>query len=461
MPACLPQFAVPGSWDYTRCMTKTWLLGLLLLASALATPARAAGAVWLVDLEGAIGPATAQHLQSSLDRAEAAGVQLVILRLDTPGGLDTAMRDMIRRILAADVPVATWVGPSGARAASAGTYLLYASHIAAMAPGTNLGAATPVQIGGMPSMPGGKEEESSGGGAMERKVVNDAVAYLRGLAEMRGRNADWAELAVREGASLPASEALEKGVIDLMANNPRALLAQLQGREVTVGERQLTLDVEGAPLETRAMDWRSEFLAIITNPNVAYILLMVGIYGLILEFYNPGMGLPGITGAVCLLLALYAFQMLPVSYAGLGLLALGVALMVAEAFAPSFGVLGLGGIVAFVFGSVMLMDSELPGYRIAWPMILAVALFSAGLLVFALGMVLRARKAAVVSGVDHLLGQLTTVGRVDNGRSWVWLDGELWQARCERPLAQGDRVKVEAIDGLVAVVSPADKQGVN
>lgn len=437
------------------------LFSALLFGWLLSVGVSAQAGVWLVELEGAIGPATAHHLDSSLSEAEAAEVELVVLRLDTPGGLDTAMRDMIRRILAAQVPVATWVGPSGARAASAGTYLLYASHIAAMAPGTNLGAATPVQIGGMPSMPGGDKEESAPaeGGAMERKVVNDAVAYIRSLAELRGRNADWAEQAVREGASLPASEALSAGVIDLVAETPNALLQQLQGREVQVGEDRVTLDVAGQPLETRAMDWRSEFLAIITNPNIAYILLMVGIYGLIIEFYNPGMGLPGVTGAVCLLLAAYAFQMLPVSYAGVGLLILGLALMTAEAFAPSFGVLGLGGVVALVFGSVMLMDSNVPGYRIAWPMILAVTLFSVGLLVFALGMMLRARKAAVVSGVDHLLGQRVTVGRLDGDRAWVWLDGELWQARSEQPLAKGDSVRVDAIDGLVAVVSPVTPQG--
>lgn len=444
-------------------MRKTWLLGLLLLASVLGASAHAQGPVWLVDVEGAIGPATAHHLERSLQAAEDAGVQLVILQLDTPGGLDTAMRDMIRRILSATVPVVAWVGPSGARAASAGTYLLYASHLAAMAPGTNLGAATPVQIGGMPSLPGGGGEERGRGqassDAMERKVINDAVAYIRGLAELRGRNADWAEQAVREGASLTATDALAQDVIDLLADNPRHLLEQLDGREVQVGERTVALDFAGQPLEVRAMDWRSEFLAIITNPNIAYILLMVGIYGLIIEFYNPGVGLPGITGAVCLLLALYAFQMLPVSYAGMALLGLGVALMVAEAFAPSFGVLGLGGIVAFVFGSVMLMDSDLPGYRIAWPMIVAVALFSAAVLVFALGLVLRAKRAALVSGVQHLLGQQATVGRLAGSRTWIWLDGELWQARCERPLAMGDRVRVESIDGLTAVVSLVEKSG--
>jgi membrane-bound serine protease (ClpP class) len=269
-------------------MMRPKLFSAVLFGWLLSVSVSAQAGVWLVELEGAIGPALAHHLDSSLSEAEAAGVELVVLRLDTPGGLDTAMRDMIRRILGAQVPVATWVGPSGARAASAGTYLLYASHIAAMAPGTNLGAATPVQIGGMPSLPGTDQEESAPteGGAMERKVINDAVAYIRGLAALRGRNADWAEQAVREGASLPASEALASEVIDLVAETPQALLDQLQGREVQVGERRVTLDVAGQPLETRAMDKRSEFLAIITNPNIAYILLMVGIYGLIIEFYN-------------------------------------------------------------------------------------------------------------------------------------------------------------------------------
>jgi len=440
-------------------MTKTGC-GLLLLLLALAWPARAE--VWLVDIDGAIGPASADHMLRSLDKAVTAGATAVVLRVDTPGGLDTAMRDMIKAILGSPVPVIVHVAPSGARAASAGTYLLYASHVAAMAPGTNLGAATPVQIGGTPSLPGmpGSEEPADGddqgppaeGSAMERKIVNDAVAYIRSLAQLRGRNGDWAEQSVREGVSLSATDALEAGVIDLVADSTADLLAQLDGRQVSVGETTVTLRTAGAPVVHQPMDWRSEFLSVITNPNIAYILLLVGIYGLVIEFYNPGVGLPGIVGAISLLIALYALQMLPISYAGMGLILLGIALMAAEALAPSFGVLGLGGVAAFVTGSVMLMDTNLPAFQLAMPMIVAVTLFSAGLLVFALGMIMRARRGVVVSGVEHLLGATATVSRVEDGNAWVWLDGESWRARSEVPLAANDTVTVTAIDGLTAVV---------
>ena len=437
--------------------------GWLLLLLALAWPARAE--VWTVAIEGAIGPASADHMQRSLDKAVAAGATAVVLRIDTPGGLDTAMRDMIKVILASPVPVIAHVAPSGARAASAGTYLLYASHIAAMAPGTNLGAATPVQIGGTPSLPGmpgpgeGADESAgdgqsapAAGGAMERKIVNDAVAYIRSLAQLRGRNGDWAEQAVREGVSLSADDALEAGVIDLVAAGTTELLAQLDGRQVTVGETTVTLRTAGVPVVHQPLDWRSEFLSVITNPNIAYILLLVGIYGLVIEFYNPGIGLPGIVGAISLLVALYALQMLPISYAGMGLILLGIALMAAEALAPSFGILGLGGVAAFVTGSVMLMDTNLPAFQLAMPMIVAVTVFSAALLVFALGMILRARKRAVVSGVEHLVGATTTVSRVEGRDAWVWLDGEIWHARSDAPLAINDPVTVTAIDGLTAVV---------
>ncbi|MEQ8802981.1 MAG: nodulation protein NfeD, partial [Haliea sp.] len=426
--------------------------GWLLLLLVLAWPARAE--VWTVDIEGAIGPASADHMLRSLDKAVGAGATAVVLRIDTPGGLDTAMRDMIKVILASPVPVIAHVAPSGARAASAGTYLLYASHIAAMAPGTNLGAATPVQIGGTPSLPGmpgpgeGTDESPEGdgrsepaaGSAMARKIVNDAVAYIRSLAQLRGRNGDWAEQAVREGVSLSADDALEAGVIDLVAAGTTELLAQLDGRQVTVGETTVTLRTAGVPVVHQPLDWRSEFLSVITNPNIAYILLLVGIYGLVIEFYNPGIGLPGIVGAISLLVALYALQMLPISYAGVGLILLGIALMAAEALAPSFGILGLGGVAAFVTGSVMLMDTNLPAFQLAMPMIVAVTVFSAGLLVFALGMILRARKRAVVSGVEHLLGATTTVSRVEGRDAWVWLDGEIWHARSDEPLAANDPV---------------------
>lgn len=437
----------------TRC-------GLLLLLLLLAWPARAE--VWVIDIEGAIGPASADHMLRSLDKAVSAGAGAVVLRIDTPGGLDTAMRDMIKTVLASPVPVIAHVAPSGARAASAGTYLLYASHIAAMAPGTNLGAATPVQIGGTPGLPGmpGTDEGEDGdaqpaaaqGSAMERKIVNDAVAYIRSLAQLRGRNGDWAEKAVREGVSLASADALDAGVIDLVAASTEELLAQLDGRQVSVGDSVITLRTAEAPVIHQPPDWRSEFLSVITNPNIAYILLLVGIYGLVIEFYNPGIGLPGIVGAISLLIALYALQMLPISYAGVGLILLGIVLMGAEALAPSFGVLGLGGVAAFVTGSVMLMDTNLPAFQLALPMVVAVTVFSAALMIFALGMILRARKQELVSGVEHLLGATTTVSRVEGDDAWVWLEGEIWHARSDIPLVAGDTVTVTAIDGLTAVV---------
>jgi len=439
------------------------VLCLLLLAGVTAPPARAADA-WQIDIDGPIGPATADHMVRGLEQARDAGAPFVILRMDTPGGLDTAMRDMIKAMLAADIPLVTYVAPGGARAASAGTYILYASHVAAMAPGTNLGAATPVQISspGMPQMPAEDkkpEEEAApqAGTPMEKKMVNDAVAYIQSLAQMRGRNAEWAERAVREGASLSAEDALAKGVIEIIAADRAELLRALDGREVLVGETRQTLQTEGQGVYTHPVDWRSEFLAVITNPNVAYILMLVGIYGLLLEFYNPGVGLPGVTGAICLLLALYAFQALPVSYAGVALILLGIALMTAEAFAPSFGVLGLGGIGAFVFGSIMLMDTEVPAYQLALPMILAVAAFSAGLLVFVLGMLMRARHQVVVSGREHLRGAVATVESVRDGRAWVRLEGELWSAQSDEPLAADDRVTVDAVDGVTLRVHKADQ----
>ncbi|MAZ69861.1 MAG: serine protease [Porticoccus sp.] len=450
----------------TSYLPRSCLLICLLLFSAVLR-----AEVWVIDIEGAIGPATADHMERSMEKAITAEAGMIVLRIDTPGGLDMAMREMIKVILASPLPVIGYVSPSGARAASAGTYLLYATHLAAMAPGTNLGAATPVQLGGgspgLPSMPGkddAKDGKSGGeskenteaapaGDAMERKVVNDAVAYIRSLAQLRSRNGDWAERAVREGVSLSANDALGQGVIELVADSMENLLTQLDDRQVTLDKKSVTLSTAGETVHYQSVDWHSEFLAVITNPNIAYILLMVGIYGLIIEFYNPGIGLPGIVGAASLLIAMYALQMLPISYAGMGLILLGIALMTAEAFAPSFGLMGISGAITFLTGSIMLMDTNLPAYQIALPMIIALTVFSLGLLVFALSMLVKARHRKVVTGTEHLIGSMATVGRVDGVNAWVWLEGELWHARSESPLQLNEQVRVTAIDGLTAVVS--------
>jgi membrane-bound serine protease (ClpP class) len=428
-----------------------------------------------ISIKGAIGPATSDYVLRALDSAQKTRAQLVILRLDTPGGLDNAMRDIIKGIINSSVPVVSYVAPSGARAASAGTYILYASHVAAMAPATNLGAATPVQIGGLPGLPTDKDSPKNplmdkGGDdknakdktakpapvkdAMGKKMVNDAVAYIRGLATMRGRNADWAEKAVREAASLPAQEALKLNVIDLVAANTADLLRQLDGREVTIFGQTITLHTTGLVIERIEPDWRSRLLAVITNPNIAYILMLIGIYGLIFEFSNPGAILPGTVGAICLLLALYAFQVLPVNYAGLALILLGLALMIGEAFAPSFGVLGIGGVIAFVFGSVILIDTDAPGYGISWVLIGAFAATSALLFMFVIGMAVRSRRKPVVSGREQMIdGVAIAIDNFDTTGT-VRIHSETWQAQSSAPLHKGDEARVTGMDGLTLQVTP-------
>lgn len=415
----------------------------------------------LIEISDAIGPATSDFFMRSLKEAHERKAALVILQMDTPGGLDSAMRDMIRAILASDVPVVTFVAPSGARAASAGTYLLYASHVAAMAPATNLGAATPVQIGGSPAAPGdqpkddAKEREpAQPGTAMERKAVNDSVAYIRGLAELRGRNADWAESAVRAAASLSANAALEQKVIDVIAADIPDLLRQIDGRQVKVGRGEIRLATSDLVVERVQTDWRTKLLSVLTNPNVAYLLMLVGVYGLLLEGYNPGAIVPGVVGAISLLLALYAFQVLSVNYAGLGLMILGVALIVAEAFAPSFGALGLGGIAAFVFGSVILMDSEVPGFQIARSLIGGIALAASILMLGTAVMFARIRRRSVQTGREGMLREHAVAMDDFDKTGFVRVNGELWRANSAAPVKAGQRLRILRIEGLTLEVAP-------
>ena len=456
------------------------LVGLSALLAAPDSRADASGQAVLVSLDGAISPATAAYFESSLDAAIADGARLLILELDTPGGLDSAMRDIIKRILGSPIPVVTYVSPSGSRAASAGTYILYASHIAAMAPATNLGAATPIPVGGSPggspepkSSPDDDDDEGEGaeaddagadspadaGTASRRKAVNDAVAYIRGLAERRGRNADWAERAVREGVSLSADAAKAQNVVDLIATDVADLLVQIDGQSVQVSGGQITLDTAALTVERVEPDWRIELLSIITNPTVAYILMMIGIYGLLLEGYSPGAIVPGVVGAISLLLALFAFQALPINYAGLALMALGVALMVAEAFAPSFGALGLGGVAAFVFGSIMLMDADVPGYGVNLGVIGGVALVGCAGMGLSMWMLMRSRRAPVSTASEALNGETgyadTPLAAGEAG--WSVVAGETWKIRPARALEAGERFRVTGREGLELQVEPIQR----
>ena len=463
----------------------------------------------LLSVNDAIGPAITDYLERGLEQAHAAGAEIVIIQLDTPGGLDLAMRSIIKAIIASPVPVAIHVAPAGARAASAGTYMMYAAHIAAMVPGTNLGAATPVQMGGMPGMeppqrpdaptpepapqpdvsaadedagdsadPGAASDDPSAAAdaqadadaapaptgqqdtvpgnaeAMRNKIVNDAVAYIRSLAELRGRNAEWAEQAVRAGASLSATAALEASVIDIIARDIPDLLQQTDGMTVTVQNTERTLRTDGLIVEAIAPDWRNELLAIITNPNIAYILMLLGIYGLFFELANPGYVLPGVIGGISLLLALYALQVLPVNYAGLGLMLLGIALMVGELFVSSFGILGIGGVISLVLGSVLLFDRDSGYLAVSLPLIGAVSALSAGLFLLVLRSLYASRRRPVVAGGEELIGATGVVAADFDGNGIIHIHGEQWNAQSETPLRGGARARVTGRDGLTLLVEP-------
>ena len=460
-----------------------WLAVALLLGNPGASKnsvaaASAEGAATLIELNGAIGPAMSRYIERSLLDAQNQHSPVIIVQMDTPGGLDTSMRDIIKAILASPVPVVSYVAPSGARAASAGTYILYASHLAAMAPATNLGAATPISIGGEPpgaappsaapelppapsstTPPGNsaganKQPAPSPATASERKAVNDAVAYIRGLAQLRGRNADWAESAVRGAASLSAQDALAQHVIEIIAKDVPDLLQQLDGRKVQVAQYEVVLHTKGLAVTRIAPDWRARFLMVLTHPTIAYGLLLIGIYGLLLEGYNPGAVLPGVVGALSLILALYAFQLLAVNFAGLALIALGAGLIILEFFMPAFGSLGIGGLAAFVIGSIILFDNHAQELQVALPVIAGIAISGALVIATIAWLAARARRRPVTTGAEAMIGGLVEVIAEGREQCVVRYGGELWNAQTVSPLHAGQQARIVKVAGLTLWIEP-------
>lgn len=436
-------------------------LALLLLHSQISVSAREQKHAAVLTIKGAIGPATLDYFLGGVAKAADEDAVLIILEMDTPGGLDHSMRDIIKSILNSSIPVISYVAPSGSRAASAGTYILYASHLAAMAPATNLGAATPIQIGGLPGST--KPEEDSDtpkdeeapppppSSTLERKMVNDAAAYMKSLASLHGRNQEWAEQAVREAVSLTAEEALELQVVEIVAANLQDLLRQADGREVVMKNGKKKLETGELHITRIDQSLKNKILSVIGDPNVAYILMLLGLYGLIYELANPGFFLPGVVGGISLLLALYAFQVLPINYSGLALIILGISFLVAEAFLPSFGSLGIGGIIAFATGSLILLDEE--SLRISIPLIAGTSLVSAAVIFVLMGKVVTMRKNKIRTGSEALAGMIGEAAVDFEGSGRMWLLGESWQVTTTGKVKKGDKLKVSGQEGLILQVT--------
>jgi membrane-bound serine protease (ClpP class) len=438
---------------------------LTTIPSALAQEPPRQGQILLTQIKGAIGVASTEHICGVIEEAGTGGAEIVVLQIDTPGGLLSATRDLIQCILASARPVAVYVAPSGARAASAGTYIAQAAHIAAMAPGTHLGAATPVALGlPSPLQPSERREDgdkqpssSPQQSGVDQKVINDAVAYLKGLAQLRGRNAEWAEKAVREAATLTASEALTERVVDILADDVESLLQQMHGRTVQIGGSSVKLSTAGAPVISVEPDWRLRLLAAISDPNIAFILLMIGFYGILFEFWSPGAIVPGVVGGICLLLAFMALSVLPLSYGALGLVLLGLGLMTAEAFVPGVGILGIGGLVAFVVGAIFLFDPKGADFdlQLAWPVIVGAAATSVLLFVVVLGAALKARRRPPMTGSEEMIGLVGQVVTWDARAGTIRAHGEIWGAESQHSFTPGDTVRVVRRDGLKLIVEPA------
>lgn len=436
---------------------------LTIIPSFSAKPVQPSRVAVVLDIKGPIGPATSDYIHRGFEKARQDRAAMIILKIDTPGGLDISMRTIIKDILDSPIPVASYVSPSGARAASAGTFILYASHIAAMAPATTLGAATPVQIGGGGPLPGPKEEDGKKSKkpkpTMADKAVSDAVAFIEGLAELHGRNKRWAKKAVLEAASLPANQALKQNVIDFIAKDLSEVLQKSHGRRVKVLNQYQQVTSKDLGIKPIEPDWRTKLLAVITNPYIAYILLLIGFYGLIFEFTHPGTVVPGVVGAICLMLALFAFHVLPVNYAGLGLIILGIAFMVAEAFIPSFGILGIGGLIAFIVGAIMLLDTDIPGFGVSWKVIAALGGTTGLIFLSVLTLMVRSQRRPVVSGMSNMIGSTGDIIEWSGTSGRILIMGERWTAESTQTLAAGTKkVRVISLEGLMLKVEPIKKK---